>query len=133
MTDTTALPTEAARAVDELVATFGEDRVTLTPDAGGVWIEISEIDLGDRWTPGTTWLGFHIASTYPYADIYPHFIDGACSLTAGGLPPAVSSDATIPTRGEPCLQISRKSNRWDPTRDTAAIKALKVIDWLRAS
>lgn len=133
MTDTTDLPGQLAQAVDELVATFSETRVVVTPDPGGVWVEISEVALGGRWTPGSTWLGFHIASTYPYADVYPHFIDGSCLLATGGLPQAVSPNASFPPRNEPCLQISRRSNRWDPARDSAAIKALKVIDWLRAS
>lgn len=125
------LSAELRSAVDELRATFGPKNVAVTPAASGVWVELANVDLGTRWSPATTWLGFHIASTYPYADIYPMFVDATCRLADGGLPPAVSENATIPARAERCLQISRRSNRWDPARDTAAAKAIKVIQWLR--
>lgn len=123
---------EIRLAIRELEATFGTTSVAVVPDAGGVWVRVDGIDLGPGWRPGVTSLSFHIATTYPYADIYPLFIDGACELAVGGLPPAVSTNATIPICDGPCLQVSRKSNRWDPTRDTAAAKAIKVIDWLRS-
>ena len=27
--------------------------------------------------------------------------------------------------------VSRKSNRWNPAQDTAALKLAKVLDWIR--
>ena len=133
MTSADTLSEELRSAISELEATFGAGNMTVVSAIGGVWVEIAGIDLGPRWNPRATWLAFHVASTYPYADIYPLFIDSACELAGGGLPPAVSANATIPTRERVCLQISRKSNRWDPARDTAAAKVIKVIDWLRSS
>jgi hypothetical protein len=129
---TATLSPELVGAADELRATFPDATVTLTTDdQGGAWIVIDPIDLGERWEPIRSWLGFHVAATYPYADIYPHFIPESCRLAdGGGLPPAVSTGASMPGLEGTCLQISRKSHRWDPTRDTAAIKALKVSDWL---
>lgn len=133
MTSTGILTAEVANAIDELTETFGE-LVTATPDAdGGAWVVIEGISLGQGWNLSSTWLGFHIATTYPYADVYPHFIDAGCALADNcGLPAAVSSGGQFPGRTGACIQISRKSNRWDPTRDTATLKALKVIDWLRS-
>ncbi|MBL8776060.1 MAG: hypothetical protein JNK12_09020 [Acidimicrobiales bacterium] len=133
MSGATTLSPEIAGAIDEIKATFGDNCVAVTPDTAGAWVEIDSIDLGSKWAPGSTWLAFHIASTYPYADVYPLFIDATCALTTGGLPPAVTAGAVVPIREGPCLQVSRKSNRWDPTRDTATGKALKVIDWLRSA
>lgn len=129
---TASLSPELVGATDELRATFPNSNVTVTPDEqGGAWIRIDPIDLGARWEPTKTWLAFHLAATYPYADIYPLFIAHDCHLVdGGGLPPALSTGASMPNREGTCLQVSRKSHRWDPTRDTAAIKALKVCDWL---
>ncbi|HVV12775.1 hypothetical protein [Amycolatopsis sp.] len=31
--------------------------------------------------------------------------------------------------GRAALQLSRRSNRWNPARDNAALKAQKVITW----
>jgi hypothetical protein len=126
------LSEELRHAIQELRETFGTANVVVCPDPGGVWVRVDGIDLGSRWRSGATWLAFHIASTYPYADIYPLFIDGTCELADGGLPPAVTANATVPIVDGTCVQVSRKSNRWDPTRDTAVAKAIKVIDWLRS-
>jgi hypothetical protein len=128
-----ALTEEVATAVHEIERAFPAATVTVGPDAdGGAWVTVDQVDLGDRWAPRSTWLGFHIASTYPYADVYPHFLDASVRLAEGGaLPQAVTENATFPGRAERCLQVSRRSNRWDPTKDTAASKAAKVIEWLR--
>jgi hypothetical protein len=128
-----ALTDEVAAAVHDIGRAFPAATVTLNPDAdGGAWVTVDPVVLGDRWAPTTTWLGFHIASTYPYADVYPHFLDASVRLAdGGGLPQAVTENATFPGRAERCLQVSRRSNGWDPTKDSAANKAMKVIAWLR--
>jgi hypothetical protein len=127
------LTSTVAQAVEEIRSTFADSSITATADAdGGAWIVIDGIDLGPKWTPSRSWLAFHLAATYPYADVYPHFMDGALTLAAGGFPDAVTPRASFPGHPEPCLQISRKSNRWNPANDTAAVKALKVIEWLRS-
>jgi hypothetical protein len=127
-----ALTEEVAAAVHDIERAFPAASVTVSPDAnGGAWVTVDPVNLGDRWAPTTTWLGFHIASTYPYADVYPHFLDGSVRLADGGLPQGVTENAAFPGHAERCLQVSRRSNRWDPTEDTAANKAVKVITWLR--
>jgi hypothetical protein len=121
-----------AVALDELESAFAGSTVDAAPDGnGGAWVRLTEISLGPAWKPTSTWLGFHIANTYPYAGVYPHFIDGGAELARGGLPPAVSAGHAFAVGGRPCLQISRQSPRWHPGRDTAATKALSVITWLR--
>lgn len=124
---------EVAKALEELGNAFSGTDVSAFADVdGGAWVTIGSVDIGDRWTPSTTWLGFHIAATYPYADVYPLFIDGSVQLSEGGsLPEAVTAGARFEGRPDTCLQVSRRSNRWNPTIDTVAIKVTKVIAWLR--
>lgn len=133
MTAVTAINGEVLNAVAELRDTFPDTDVEVTPDGdGGAWITIAKVDLGPTWTPSTTWLGFHILNNYPYGDVYPHFIDAAPRLGPSGALPRVAVTTTqYQVDQRPCLQVSRRSNHWDPNHDTAAIKAAKVIDWLR--
>lgn len=132
MSSQRTLSVELGRAISELEATFPDASIEVTADErGGAWVTVPEIHLGPRWDPPTTWMAFHLAPNYPYADVYPLFMDGACRLASdGSLPAAVTANASTPTHEEPCLQVSRRSNHWDPLRDTAAIKVIKVRDWL---
>jgi hypothetical protein len=87
-------------------------------------------DIGPRFTPAASWVGFLITFQYPRADVYPHFIDGAVVVAGGGqLPAGITAGHTW--RGRSALQVSRKSNRWNAAVDTAALKLAKVIEWLR--
>ena len=118
-------------AIRELVDQFPDAEVQMVEDAGGVWVTLAPVDLGPNWKPRSTWLGFHIPNTYPYADVYPHFVgaDVVRSDTNGHIE-AVSPNASC--NGTPAVQLSRRSNRWSPTADTAALKARRIIDWMRA-
>ena len=123
-----------ADAVEETRLAFPTCTVEATPDgAGGAWVVIAGIDLGPRWNDGPHSIGFHIAATCPYADVYPHFLDPGTRLADGTLPPAVSPGTTFHTDGRPGVQVSRRSNRWNPAIDTPANKTAKVIAWLRAA
>lgn len=135
MTGSVALSPQLCGAIEELEATFPEAEARVTADGdGGAWIVIDPVDLGDHWTPRETWVGFHLAANYPYADVYPLFISPDCRLSDGrGLPLAVSTGASIPVQTGTCCQVSRRSNRWNPTRDTVTIKVIKVCAWLAAS
>jgi len=75
-------------------------------------------------------VGFLISFQYPRADVYPHFIDGSVSRKDGAALGQGFSATTWQDRK--ALQISRRSNRLDPTIDTAALKLQKVLDWLRS-
>jgi len=96
---------------------------------GGAYVIVEEVDLGDPWQQPTTWIGFRITFQYPYIDVYPHYVRGDLAR-ADGQP---LGDAMSPTTFEerPAIQASRRSNRWDPRLDTAAIKLQKVLLWLR--
>lgn len=133
MTPVAALAEEVTRAIDEIRGAFPAASVSATPDgSGGAWVIIDPVALGSSWSPTSTWLGFHVLHTYPYSDVYPHFIGEDVRLsTTGGLPnDGITSGHRFHANGRPCLQVSRRSNRWDARVDTAANKALKVLSWL---
>ena len=123
---------EISEAIDEIKADFPVATITVKADAdGSAWVTVDPVDLGGRWSPGQTWIGFRIADGYPYADTYPHFIDASVHLVGGGYATGVTAGHTYAPDGRPCLQVSRRSNRLDPNVDTASMKLVKVIHWLR--
>jgi len=126
-------PTVAA-AIADVTASFPDCTVTSVGDgSGGAWVEIAGVDLGDRWNDGPHTLSFHIAASCPYADVYPLFLEETARLADGTLPTAVSPGVTFHLDRRVGVQVSRRSNRWDPTIDTPANKAAKVLAWLRSA
>jgi hypothetical protein len=132
-----ALTDEVKVALIELSATFTDAVVTHVEDGnGGAFVKVSSFAIGSRYNLDETWVGFHLTYQYPEADVYPHFgapglalADGAALKAEDGF----SQTAWGPEgRTEPVTQFSRRSNRWDATRDTAEDKLLRVLEWLRA-
>ena len=72
---------------------------------------------------------FAISFLYPCADIYPLFVHPGLVRTDGQ--PHGEGISLASFHGEPALQVSRRSNRLNPEIDTAALKVIKVIKWLR--
>lgn len=117
-------------ALTELRTLFKEASVEATPDgAGGAMVVIDEVDIGPKYSPKVTWLGFHLNSVYPYSDVYPHYI-GRVERADGSAHGAAVQ--VVDWQGRPALQLSRRSNRWNPNRDNATLKAQKVLSWLGA-
>ena len=102
-------------------------------DAVGVWVRIDDVEPGGAWAQGTTFVVVHLASTLPFADIYPVFVRGDLSR-ADGLPlrPPVTPGhlAGAPGAQDPAVQLSRRT-RGDASRQTAGQKITKVMSWLR--
>lgn len=97
------------------------------PDGrGGVFLTIDDIAVGKQYDPATTWLGFQVNAAYPHSDVYPHYIGPVRRLDGRAHGPGVQS---VTWRGRPALQLSRRSNHWNPTLDNAALKATKVLRW----
>lgn len=108
-------------------AQYVEQPVAITFDAaGGVFVVVSDVPLGPPYLEQSTWLGFHISAAYPFADVYPHFVAPVARID--GQP---HGEGVAPTewQGRPALQLSRRSNRWNPEIDNAALKAAKVLTW----
>lgn len=123
---------EVEAAVEGVRQTFPGHRLEVEPEVqGGAYVVVHELPLGGRYAPETSWFGFLITFQYPRADVYPHFIDGGVRR-ADGRPHGPGFSGPNPWRGRPALQVSRRSNRWDPALDTAAVKLLKVLEWVRA-
>lgn len=124
--DGVAAPVKVAMA--ELYHQFAGHSISVTPDgSGGVFVVIDGIDPGAPYVEIETWLGFQITSVYPDADVYPHFTNRIHRTDQGPYGEGISETEW---QGRPALQLSRRSNRWNSTTDTAAMKAMKVITWL---
>ena len=121
---------EIEQAIEELRRCFSSAEVMAHPTGnGGAAVTINPIDLGQAYTPQQTWMKFHISFQYPYADIYPLFIDP--SLVRADGQPQGRGIAGASFEGEPALQISRLNNHLNPDIDTATLKVTKVIQWLK--
>jgi hypothetical protein len=123
---------EVQTAVEEIRQTFAGHRVDVEEESqGGAYVIVHDLVVGERYTPTTSWFGFLITFQYPRADVYPHFMDGAlCRMDGKSHPTGISGPTQWQSRS--VLQISRKSNRWNPAVDTAAAKLLKVLDWVKS-
>ena len=123
------VPTVAA-ALHELSATFSQCTVDAEADgSGGAYVVVKDIPLGSPYRQHATWIGFQITFQYPYADVYPHFT--APDLTREDGNDLGSGFGSARFRNHPAIQLSRRSNRLNPATDTAALKLLKVIQWLK--
>jgi hypothetical protein len=119
-----------ASAVDAVRAHFAGKPVEVVPDgAGGAFVLINGIDVGPRYTPSSTWLGFQISAAYPCADVYPHYVGPLTRVDGQQHGIAIQQ---VPWRDRPAMQLSRSSKGWKAGVDNAALKAEKVITWLAA-
>ena len=119
-----------ARAIEEIRCIFEGCGVEAEADgSGGAFVMVTEIRLGCPYVQATVWIGFQITFQYPYADVYPHFTNTELArLNGGGLGEGFGLGSF---QGRPAMQISRRSNRLNPQTDTAALKLLKVVRWMK--
>ena len=121
---------DVSDAVDELRRGFPAASVWTEEDSeGGAYVIVDAVCIGFRYSPTITWLGGHITALYPYADIYPLFMDANIRRTDG-------VDFIAPVTlghefaGRPAIQISRANNRTQNFPQTAIAKFVKVIHFL---
>jgi hypothetical protein len=126
------MTTEVEAAVEEIREAFPDNRLEVEPEAqGGAYIVVHDLQIGSPYAPSTSWMGFLIPYQYPYADCYPHYIDGGVKRADGqGFGDAFSGPT--PWQGRSAVQISRRSNRLNAATDTALLKLLKVLEWVRS-
>jgi hypothetical protein len=122
------------KAIAETRAAFVGHQVDVEPDSeGGAYVTVQGLHLGDQYAPNTSWVAFHITFQYPHADVYPHFcVAGLKKNGQDVTPPFHKGDWKTPSIAAPATSFSRRSNRWNPAADTAAIKLTKVLDWIRS-
>jgi hypothetical protein len=126
-----ALTADVQAAVEDLHRGLPDATLVVREDGeGGAIVIVEDVPLGDPWAQPSTWIGFRIAFSYPYADVYPHFVRGDLSRADGG----PLGEALTPTtfEGRSAIQISRRSNHRDPAIETALLKLLKVLAWIRS-
>ena len=124
-------PTPAVTAAVDAVRTqFADHQVDVTPDgAEGVNVIVHGVEVGARYTPSTTWLGFQINAAYPASDIYPLYMGRVTRADGQAHGQGVQS---VTWQEREALQLSRRSNGWNPAVDNAVLKAQKVIQWFSA-
>ena len=124
--------TEAvAAAVDEIRAAFPDAAVSVREDDdGGAYVTVDAVDPGSPYLQRETWVGFQITFPYPNADVYPHFVRPDLARVDGQ--PLGEATSLSSFDGRQAVQLSRRSNRLNPASDTAALKLVKVLEWLRS-
>lgn len=124
---------EVEEAISELRQAFPDSAVTAVADAhGGAFMTVDPVLIGEQWSPAETWIKFHITFQYPYADCYPHFVIPELRRADGAAPGEGIQVGVSAPDGQMATQLSRRSNRLDPSTDTAVVKLIKVLEWLRS-
>jgi hypothetical protein len=123
---------EVQNAVRDIRFSFSGCAVTAKEDGeGGAIVIVYGVSLQDSpYEQDQTWVGFHITHTYPYADVYPHFVRADLKRKDGK--PLGEGTSVGTFQENSALQLSRKSNHLNPATDTAALKLHKVLRWLRS-
>lgn len=121
---------EVTKAIEQLKCAYSLSAVIACDDgAGGARVIVEEVDLGPRFEPRITWMGGHITGLYPYADIYPVFIDaGVCRVDGKPFEAPVTPGHNF--QGRPALQVSRVNRQVQCTPQTAVIKFSKIVEFL---
>jgi len=121
---------EVTMAIDELKRQFSDSAFIIREDGqGGAYVVMEPVPIGSRYTPASTWFGFHIAAQYPYSDIYPIFIGANVSRIDGQVFNAPVT-AGHHFEGRPALQVSRRNTTAPVRGQKATGKVLKVLDFL---
>lgn len=121
---------EVSVAIEELQSQFEGASIKSREDGqGGAFVVLEPISLGARFLPSETWMGFHITAQYPYADIYPVFVDGDIAR-ADGRPFQAPVTPNHKFEGRNALQVSRRNSSAQTGVQTAKTKILKIINFL---
>lgn len=128
-----AMSSEIAEAVEQVRRQFEGQLVEVSTDGNkGVFVVVQDVDPGAAYVEERTWLGFQISSAYPHCDVYPHYCGTLIRRDEQPHGDGLTQIEWIGRPGVPGLQISRRSPRWNPRVDTASIKAIKVLTWLKS-
>ena len=122
-------------AIDELRTGFPGHEVLVTEEPqGGAHVVVANLDLGPAFATSTSWIGFTIGFQHPLADVYPHFLRPDLAYADGRpLQSPLNPGQMMPGFDRPAVMLSRQSKRWNPSRDTARLKLLRILDFLRGA
>jgi hypothetical protein len=119
-------------AIEEIRTTFPGCALVIREDAeGGAFLIVEDAPLAGPYQQATTWVGTHILYNYPYADTYPHFVPADLRRLDGHAVRGQGISGGHNFEGRSALQLSRRSNRFNPQLDKAAFKIQRVLKWLR--
>jgi len=122
---------EVKSGIDEIASAYPNYRLEAAEDGqGGALVTLHDVPLVEPYRQSGTWVGFHITHTYPYADVYPHFVRHDLSRRDGK--PLGEGTSIGKFGGKDAIQISRRAKRHNPTTDTALLKLSKVLRWLKS-
>jgi hypothetical protein len=122
--------TEVSSGLEELKRQFNSSSFSVREDGrGGVYVVMEPVNLGPKYKPVSTWVGFQIPAQYPYADIYPLFI-GADVVRADAIPFEVPVTHGHNFEGRPAIQVSRRTTTAQNGLQNVSTKILKVINFL---
>jgi hypothetical protein len=119
------------QAVEEIRSAYPGHSVDVEDDgAGGAFVKVHDLLIGDQYVPPVSWIAFRITFQYPLADVYGHYC--VPNLARRDNVPLGQGFSQQVWRGEPATMMSRRSNHLNPALDTAAFKLAKVLDWMRS-
>jgi hypothetical protein len=134
---------EVEAAVAEIRREYAQHAVLVGEDQhGGACVIVEDVPMGAPYVQSTSWMGFHITHSCPYADTYPHFLRNDLQrLDKAALGEAMGAGHQFPTPGvvvdgklasRQAVQVSRRSNHRDPSSalETPLIKMVKVHRWV---
>jgi hypothetical protein len=117
-------------AIGELEREY--ETVKWSPDgSGGAYVTVSQVNLGERWSPSSTSVEVAIAFNYPYAPIYPFYTVASLTRADGGAYPAALQ--RVAWRGMEFTQISLRARRWEPAHDTVSTALRLVEHWFQTA
>jgi len=117
------------QAVDEAVATFGPDAVSVVerPD-GSVRVTVKDLDLGPGWEPSRIELGTVLLTTYPVPAPYPFYLTKGLHRVDGKSVPNLQQ---VPDQGDTISQLSVRP-LGNQAFATLPALLLAVVSWLRS-
>ena len=120
-----------AAAIEGLRTAFPNTDVTVLAEdgQGGAYVTLEEVELGPGFAPAKTWVGAHLPSNLPYADIYPVFMVPELKRADGAAP--AGPLAPVNWQGRAATQVSRRCNRLGGGSQSAAVKFVKVIEFVK--
>jgi len=121
------------QAIMQVVHAFPDYGISHLHDGqGGAFVIVEDLELGTAFAPTRSWVGFAVPNLYPRADVYPHFVrPDLARADHMALTTPLNAGHTMPGFNRPAIMVSRRSNRWEPGRDTAALKLQRVLLWFR--
>jgi hypothetical protein len=108
----------------------GHSVETMETGDGGLHVIVDDLDLGPAFMPSRSWVGFTIPFNHPLGDVYPHFVRPDLARADGTpLTTPLNSGHVMPGFDRPATMVSRRSYRWNPSRDTAVLKLMRIVGW----